>query len=172
MTKFEAICESYSGAREEFKKYRSECHQFANNLWKGIIDNFQIPYSQLSFFKLSDEGEYESVPAPIFNTLSLRADSFWEFAFGINVYEGKDVFPQETIILGLIYKKLKDKKYLVKLIDYEEEFEIEDGNLSDQNKFNEYLFGKITESYTIGLQTFLDQDVTQRTIGFRLGQNK
>ena len=82
------------------------------------------------------------------------------------------MFPQETIILGLIYKKLKDKRYLVKLIDYEEEFEIEDGNLSDQNKFYEYLFGKITESYTVGLQTFLDQDVTQRTIGFRLGQNK
>ncbi|MBK6400372.1 MAG: hypothetical protein IPP27_01975 [Bacteroidetes bacterium] len=172
MTKFESICDSYSGAREEFKKYRSECHQFAGDLWKGIVDHFQIPYSQLSFFKLNEEGEYESVPAPIFNTLSIRADSFWEFAFGINVYEGKDVFPQETIILGLIFKKLKDRNYLVKLIDYEEEFEIDESNLPDHQKFYEYLFGKITESYTIGLQTFLDQDVTQRTIGFRLGQNK
>ena len=172
MTKFESICESYSGAREEFKKYRSECHQFASDIWKGIVDHFQIPYSQLSFFKLSEEGEYESVPAPIFNTLTLRGDSFWEFAFGINVYEGKNIFPQETIILGLIFKKLKDNKYLVKLIEYEDEFEIEKDNLADNQKFYEYLFGKITESYTVGLQTFLDQDVTQRTIGFRLGLNK
>jgi hypothetical protein len=172
MTKFELICESYSRARDEFKRYRSESHQFANDLWKGIIDHFQIPYSQLSFFKLNEEGEYESVPAPFFNTLFLRADSFWECAFGINVYEGKDVFPQETIILGMIFKKLKDKKYLVKLIDYEDEFEIEDGNSPDYQKFYEYLFGKISESYSIGLQTFLEQDVTQRTIGFRLGQNK
>ena len=172
MTKFEYICDSYSGAREEFKKYRSECHQFAGDLWKGIVDHFQIPYSQLSFFKLNEEGEYESVPAPIFNTLSIRADSFWEFAFGINVYEGKDVFPQETIILGLIFKKLKDRNYLVKLIDYEEEFEIDESNLPDLQKFYEYLFGKITESYTLGLQNVLDHDVTQRTIGFRLGQNK
>ena len=71
MTKFESICESYSGAREEFKKYRNECHLFANDLWKGIIYHFQIPYSQLSYYKLDDEGEYESVPAPFFNTLSL-----------------------------------------------------------------------------------------------------
>ena len=102
----------------------------------------------------------------------LRPDSYWECAFGINVYEGKDVFPQETIILGMLFKKNKDNKFLVKLIEYEEEFEIVEGNQADYQKFYDYLFNQMSKSYTSGLQTFLDQDVTQRNIGFRLGQNK
>lgn len=154
MTKFESICESYRVAREEFKTYRNDCHQFANDLWKGVVDHFLIPYSQLSFFKLNEEGEYEPVPAPFFNTLTLREDSYWECAFGINVYEGKDVFPQETIIIGLLFKKSTDQGYIVKLIDYEDEFEIQSGNQADYNRFFEYLFVKISESYTSGLLSF------------------
>jgi len=172
MTKFEALCETYKNARSEFKNYRDDCHHFAYDLWKGVIEYFQIPFSQLSYFKLNEEGEYESIPAPLFNTMFLRPNSYWECAFGINVYEGKDVFPQETIILGMLFKKNKDNKFLVKLIEYEEEFEIVEGNQADYQKFYDYLFNQMSKSYTSGLQTFLDQDVTQRNIGFRLGQNK
>jgi hypothetical protein len=71
-------------------KLSHDCHHFAYDLWKGVLEYFQIPFSQLSYFKLNEEGEYESIPASL--THVFETDSYWECAFGINVYEGKDVF--------------------------------------------------------------------------------
>ena len=86
------------------------------------------------YFKLN-EGEYESIPAHSFQHHVLRPDSYWECAFGINVYEEQGRFHQKTIILGMLFKKNKDNKFLVKLIEYEEEFEIVEGNQADYQKF-------------------------------------
>ena len=168
-TKFEILCSAYKKAVTESKEYLDNCHSFSVELWKRMIEYFQVPSSQLSFYTVNSEGEYEITSPPLFNALILQPDSFFEMGFGITVYETEGAFPQETIIVGLLIKKGMNC-FIIKLNDHDEEFIIEENNSIHFNKFFDYLHNIISTSYSTGIQTFLDQETSKRHIGFKIGQ--
>lgn len=170
MTKFEELCAAYKKAQSEFKQYKDDCHDFAADLWNKVALYFQIPTSQLTLYNIDEEGEYQATAPPIINALSLWPDAYWQIGFGITLFEKKDTYPQETIIIGLGLKRDLENNYFVRLKGSDQEFQIDRKSEADFNKFFDYLFKEVQKSYSTGLQTFIDQDTTFRKIGFKLNQ--
>lgn len=170
MTKFEELCAAYKKAQSEFKQYKDDCHDFAATLFHKFALYFQIPTSQLTLYNIDEEGEYQATAPPIINALSLWPDAYWQIGFGTTLFEKKDTYPQETIIIGLRLKRDLENNYFVRLNGSEQEFQIDRKSETDFNKFFDYLFKEVQKSYSTGLQTFIDQDTTFRKIGFKLNQ--
>lgn len=168
MTKFEELCSAYKKAQTEFKQYKDDCHDFAIDLWNNITSYFQIPTSQLTLYKINEDGEYEATAPPMINALSLWPDAYWQVGFGITLFESKDTYPQETIIIGLRLKRDTENNYFARLNGSDQEFQIDRKNQNDYQKFFDFLFKEIQKSYCTGLQTFIDQDTTIRKIGFKV----
>jgi len=166
MTKFDSLCESFKKAQSDFQKFKDGSQYFADELWNKMIAYFEIPQSQLSLYKVDDEGKWEMVPAMMSNALTLEDDNYWQVGFGITLYGQKNEFPQETLIIGLLLKPEGDNKFKVKLYGHEKLFEIDRNKQEDFNAFYDFIFTEIQTNYQKELQT-LDEDHTIRKIGYK-----
>jgi hypothetical protein len=167
MAKFNDLCAVYSKAQNEFRQFRDDCQDFVVDLWNNMITYLNVPGSQLSIYTINEEGEAIVSKPPIWQALTLRSDSYWSVGFGITVYEAPNMYPQETIIISLLIKKDSAGNYFVKLSEFNEEFKIDRTNVNDFDKFYNFVFEKIINSYQSGLQKFIDQESSIRKVGFQ-----
>ena len=168
MTKFEELCESFKKAQSDFQQFKDDCEDFAQDLWEKMIIYFEIPHTQLSLYKVGEEGEWEMVPPMMINAMTLEEDAYWQVGFGITLYGQKNEFPQETLIIGLLLKREANQKFKIKLSGHNKLFEIDRSKPDDFKSFFDFIFNEIQTNYQKGLQTFLDEDTTIRKIGYKM----
>jgi hypothetical protein len=169
MSKFKEICSAYHQAQQQFRAFQQESIKFAEELWHRMIDYFEIPPAQTTLYEISEQGAFEVANPPFPNFLRLRDDGFWEFGLGVTVYENKDAYPRDTILLYMLVRKDLADSYQVKLGGNQENFIIHWGNDAEFQHFFDYLFQQIMESYKTGLERLLQEQTTNR-IGFDIDE--
>ncbi len=169
MSKFQEMCKAYHQAQLEFKRFQNASVVFAEELWKRMIAYFDVPISQTTLYEINEQGGFEVANPPFGNFLRLRDDGFWEFGIGITVYESKDAYPRDNVLLYLLVRRDLHGAYQVKLAGAQGVFTIHDSNEAEYEAFFNFIFQTILDSYQTGLARLLEEQTTNR-IGFDIDE--
>lgn len=169
MSKFQEMCGAYQRAQNEFKIFQNASVVFAEELWKRMVDYFEIPASQTTLYQIGEEGGFEIANPPFGNILKLRNDGFWEFGIGITVYENQSSYPRDNVLLYLLVRRDLHESYQVKLAGSPIVFTIHDNNDTEYRAFFDFIFNTIIDSYKTGLERLLQEQTTNR-IGFDIDE--
>ena len=127
---------------------------------------FDIPESQFSLYKISEQSGFELVPSALIHAISLEEDNYWHFGIGLTVCKAPETLPEELILIHLKFRKNNQNKYFIKYVHGEREFEITKGNSNSYKPFFIFLFEIIITSYEEQLQQFIGTRTT-RKLGYR-----
>ncbi|MFA6583629.1 MAG: hypothetical protein WCS77_04960 [Elusimicrobiaceae bacterium] len=164
MSKFNQLCKAYATARKSFFDYRDECFEFTSWLLEGLVSYLDCPVEQIGYFPL--KGDFQPGHTyTLMGAMDLEDDTYWHFGMGITLYEQKKKFPHETVLFEFMIKKA-DGKFTVKMDAEGTEFHIAKDDPASAHKLYEKIYEEIRESYSSGLQHFLEEDETARKIGF------
>lgn len=166
VTKFHQLCAAYDTAQNNFEEYKKDCHIFSIEIVRELKAYYNIPESQFSLFKISEQKGFELVPDALIHAISLEQDLFWHFGVGLTVCKAPETLPEELILIHLMFRKNDEHKYFIKYANSEEEFEIIKGDSSSYQSFFDFLFNLIITSYNQQLQHFIGEKTT-RTLGYR-----
>jgi len=169
MTRFEEICKAYQQAQLEFKRFQHASVVFAEELWKRMIDYFEVPINQTTLYEISEKGGFEVANPPLGNFMRLRDDGFWEFGVGITVYENIDAYPRDNVLLYLLVRRDLHNTFQVRLGGAPNVFSIHDNNDSEYEAFFNFIYQTIIDSYKTGLERLLQEQTTNR-IGFDIDE--
>lgn len=164
MSKFDQLCKAYSKARKNYFDYRTDCTSFTTWLMTGFLTYLNCPADQLRYFPM--KGEIRPGHSyTLMGAMDLEEDTFWHFGVGLTLFEKKDVTPQETVVFEFMIKR-NENSYTVKMDTGGHEYHIAKDDTTAAHRLYEAIFEEIRDSYTTGLQHFLEQDETARKIGF------
>ena len=169
MSKFQEICSAYQHAQAEFKKFQQASHEFAESVWRRMVDYFEVPLSQTTLYQITDQGGFEVANPPFSNFLKLRDDGFWEFGIGITVYETEDSYPRDNVLLYLLVRKDLQDSFQIRLASSQGVFTIHDENEAEYEAFFNFIYSTIIDSYHTGLERLLQEQTTNR-IGFDIDE--
>ncbi len=162
MSKFDQLCKAYTKARRNFFDYREDCTAFSTWLMTGLLTYLDCPPDQLRFFPLKGELR-PGHTYTLMGAMDLEEDTYWHFGAGLTLYEKKDKTPQETVVFEFMIKR-GEKTYTVKMDVGGHEYHIERDDIAAAHKLYEAIFSEIRDSYTAGLQHFLEQDETSAAL--------
>ncbi len=105
MTKFEEMCAAYTESRNAWMDYRNRSMQNLASLAQGFIQYCAIPSDNVAYrppSKMNDPGtsQYSAMGAVEFSQ-----DRYWEIGISTTLYESKDKFPEQPILIVLGLKE-------------------------------------------------------------------
>lgn len=169
MSKFQEICQAYQEAQNEFKRFQNASVVFAEELWKRMVEYFEVPINQTTLYKISEQGGFEIANPPFGDFITLRNDGFWEFGIGITVFQHEKSYPRDNVLLYLLIRKDLHEGYQVKLAGSQEFFTIHENNDTEYEAFFNSIYNTIIDSYHTGLERLLQEQTTNR-IGFDIDE--
>lgn len=165
MSRFNKLCEAYDHAQNNFETYKRNCYNFGVELVDELRKYFQVPDRQFTVYKIEENNNFDLIHGSLLGALTLTKDSFWHFGVGFTVCRTVDVFPEELILLALVYRKEKGNTFYLKHTYNEKEFKVEHGKPETYKEYFEDLFKTILESYNGHLQQFIGEK-TIRKLGY------
>lgn len=111
MNRYKKLCEAYSKNMKDFKAYKQECHEFAQQLRDAIIAYYEIPENRL---RLRSKEDPKVLTDDIYAAMDMQKDTFWHVRFAISLFCNKDEFPDENITFEACIKKTNNA-FLLKL---------------------------------------------------------
>ena len=76
-TKFHELCNAYDKAQDNFDTYQKDCHIISMEIVQEIKVYYQVPESQFSLYRISEERGFELVPSALIHALTLEEDHYW-----------------------------------------------------------------------------------------------
>jgi len=165
MSRFNTLCDAYDNAQKNFETYKSNCYNFGVELVDELRKYFQVPDRQFTVYKIEENNNFDLIHGSLLGALTLTKDSLWHFGVGFTVCRTVDVFPEELILLALVYRKEKGNTFYLKHTYNEKEFKVEYGKPETYKDYFEDLFKTILESYNGHLQQFIGEK-TVRKLGY------
>lgn len=164
-SKFEDLCMTFNGANQEFSKLRHDCLGFANEIWNNIIQYYEVPDSQISLYRISDDEEFELVRPSIINALNLREDSYWEFGIGLSLCSTPGSLPEDLILIQFLIRRDRENKYFIKTNVLKTERQIERNKYFDFTTYFDELYKAIKDKYDEEFTHFFEK-TTIRKLGY------
>ncbi len=75
-TKFHELCNAYDKAQDNFDTYKKDCHILSMEIVKEIKAYYQVPESQFTLYRISEERGFKLVPSALIHALSLEEDHY------------------------------------------------------------------------------------------------
>ena len=104
-SKFHELCEAYDNAQSKFDSYRSDCHNLSIEIVQELKVYFNIPESQFSLYKVSEQNEFELVPSSLTHAITIVDGHYWHFGVGLTVCKVAEKLPEELILIHIMYRK-------------------------------------------------------------------
>jgi hypothetical protein len=165
-TKFHELCGAYEQAQNNFDAYKTDCHIFSMELVKELKSYLEIPESQFSLYKISEERGFELVTPALIHAIRLTDDHYWHFGIGITVCKAMETLPEELILIHLMFRENDQGAFFVRYAPVEKEFEINKGAPETYIPFFDFIFETIKNSYKEHIQQFVGEK-TVRKLGYR-----
>ncbi len=165
-TKFHELCIAYDNAQNNFNNYKTDCHLFSMEIVREFKAYLNIPESQFSLYKISEQKGFELVPSALIHAIRLSEDHYWHFGVGLTVCKALETLPEELILIHLMFRKNDKGNYYVKHAQLKQEFQITKGDSSSYKTFFEFIFEAIKSSYNEQIQQFVGEKTT-RKLGYR-----
>ncbi len=165
-SKFHQLCTAYSGAQDNFEKYKTACHVMAIEIVKELKAYYEVPDKQFSLYRIDSQKGFSLVHPSLIHAIRLEADHYWHFGIGITVCQTLESPREELILSHLMFRKDSDGKFFIKSGHNPKEFEIIKGDSQSYIPFLDLLFETIIESYKTQMQQFFKTKTT-RKLGFK-----
>lgn len=112
--KFYQLCGAYDIAQSNFETYKQNCQNFTIELVRELKQYYDIPDPQFTLHKIGENNNFELIHGSVLGALTLSPDSYWHFGVGLTVCRAPNSFPEELILIRIIFRKEKGKrKYLL-----------------------------------------------------------
>jgi len=186
-TRFDDLCASYAAARQSFFDYRDRHVAVAGKVVRGLVEYLGCPRGQVvCLLPAEEDEEHEKGPLPA--AIRLGEDGSWHLRVGVTVYQSPTTFPQERLVLTLVFKQTTEGRFAVQVADMTStRREIHPDDQSAVAALSGALFDLISSHYR-AQKRFYDggqgedagvdvsqpageQQVVDRIIGFRLPKN-
>ena len=161
-SKFHQLCGAYDLAQDNFTTYKNKSHTFSIELVKELKAYFDIPERQFSLYQTEDKGDFKLVNGALIQALTLAPDSYWHFGIGLTVCRAPESYPEELILIHIIFRKERGDTFFLKHTFGDKEFEVEKGNSESYIPYFEDLFKTIMSSYNNQLQRFVGERTTRK----------
>lgn len=165
MIKFDELCKAYVISRKNYFDYQFESARFIKNIIDNIIKYLEIPKEQIKLIPLDKEPEPNS-KYTVQGAMHLNDDTFWHTGIQVTLYEAPNISPQQPVLIRLMVKK-SENIYLVKIDPDEEGHKINPESNEDIQNFIDYISERIENIFKEGLQKFLEESASLKTIGFK-----
>ena len=161
-TKFSLLCNAYDDAQDDFEKYKNNCHNFAIELVEQLKKYFEVPERQFTVYKVEENNNFDLIHGSLLGALTLTKDSHWHFGVGLTVCRTVEAFPEELILIHIIFRKEKGNTYFLRHTYGDKEFKVEMGALETYTTYFDDLFNTIISSYKGHLQQFIGEKTTRK----------
>jgi hypothetical protein len=168
MSKYNDLCQAYSGARKNYFDYWHDCANFITGLMNGMREYFEMPKENLKYVPLNEKPEFAKKYTAR-DCMLLEQDTFWYVGVMMTLCGVHEEQPEETLILPILVKKLDDT-YTVKFGPAGDEFEITGDDKQSRTAFYDFVFKQISDTYKDRLHKFLEKMISERRIGFAAEQ--
>jgi len=160
--KFRELCNAYDKAQDNFDSYQKDCHIISMEIVNEIKAYYQVPESQFSLYRISEEQGFELVPPALIHALALGEDHYWHFGIGLTVCKVLETLPEELILVHIMFRKNSKDEYFVKYAFGKKEFKIVKGDSASYVPFFDEVFNNIISSYSHHMQQFIGEKTTRK----------
>ncbi|MDS3859226.1 hypothetical protein RIF25_00255 [Thermosynechococcaceae cyanobacterium BACA0444] len=101
----------------------------------------------------------------LFGAMHLDDDTFWHIGLQITLFTAPNEYPQQPVLIRFMLKAENDG-YRVKITQTDKGHLLHAGNDAEFSGFFNDLQQIIRKNFEVGLQHFLEQSASLRTIGF------
>lgn len=146
MSKYDKICQSYSEARREFRKYEETCRNFARDIVYGMVDYFEWPQDQeITYIPLGEEIGPNDRFYALSGAMRLDDHAFWHFGVELTVRDigGANATP---FLMSFFIKK-SGPHFIVKLGPNGREIKIHENKKGELDPFFDAVFVQIVEFF-------------------------
>lgn len=161
-SKFSKLCKAYDVAQDDFAAYKQNCHAFAIELVKELKENFEIPERQFSLYRVEKDNNFKLIHGSLIGALTLTQDSHWHFGLGLTVCRAPESYPEELILIHILFRKETDNAFYLKHTFGDKEFKVEKGDKASYLNYFEDLFSTIEASYRGHIQQFVGEKTTRK----------
>ena len=161
-TKFHQLCAAYDTAQSNFENYKQNCHNFAIELVKSLKLYYAIPEQQFTLYKIKEQNNFDLIHGSLLGALTLTPESYWHFGIGLTVCRAPESFPEELILIHVIFRKEKGNTYYLKHAYGEKEFKVTYKNPDSYAEYFDDLFDTIISSYNGHIQQFIGEKTTRK----------
>ena len=162
ISKFNQLCAAYDIAQDNFDTYKQSCHTFALELISELKAYYNVPDRQFSLYKVEENNNFKLIHGSLLGALTLTPDSHWHFGVGLTVCRAPESFPEELILIHILFRKEADGIFHLKHTYGDQEFKVERGNKTSYIPYFDDLFNTIVTSYTGHIQQFVGEKTTRK----------
>ena len=167
-SKFNQLCSAYDLAQEDFEAYKQSCHAFGVELVQELKEYFEVPERQFSLYEIEENNNFKLIHGSLLGALTLTPDSQWHFGIGLTVCRAPESYPEELILIKILFLKEADADFQLKHTYGDKEFSVTKGDKNSYIAYFDDLFNTIQASYKGRMQQFLGEKTT-RKLGYVKG---
>ena len=167
-TKFNQLCSAYDIAQENFDGYKKSCHAFALELVRELKEYYGVPEGQFSLYQVEENNNFKLIHGSLLAALTFTEDSHWHFGVGLTVCRAPETYPEELILIRILFRKEGDSTFYLKHTYGDNEFSVKKGDKNSYVPYFDDLFHTIVDSYKGQIQLFVGEKTT-RKLGYVKG---
>jgi len=164
-TKFNSLCEAYDVAQDNFSNYKNKCHAFGIELVNELKAYYEVPERQFSLYRVEENNNFKLIHGSLIGALTLTPNSHWHFGVGLTVCRAPESYPEELILIHILFRKESGNAFFLKHTFGDKEFEVKKGDKASYVPYFDDLFNTIEASYRDHIQQFIG-DKTTRKLGY------
>ena len=163
MSKFLDLCKSLSKSRAELDKYRRHCWKVGHQFIEGYKSYLDAPDGAIRVIPMSSSINLENTYS-IMDAISLDENGFWQFGILISLEAGG--VPPDRLKIRVRMRNTPNG-LLINVLEDHEGVIVDSTNEGDFLAVYELMQNTINLYYQEGLDRFLAQPKSIRSIGFR-----
>ena len=161
-TKFNLLCSAYDMAQDNFDAYKKSCHAFALELVQELKEYYVVPRGQFSLYKVEEDNNFKLIHGSMLGALTLTKDSHWHFGVGLTVCRAPESYPEELILIHILFRKEVDGVFHLQHTYGDKEFSVTKGDKNSYAAYFDDLFQTIVDSYKGHIQQFVGEKTTRK----------
>ncbi len=165
-SKFSMLCSAYDKAQHDFNEYNNRCHAFALSVVAELKVYFDVPDRQFTLYRIAEDNDFALIHGSLLGALTLTPESLWHFGFGITVCQAPEAYPEELILVQILFRKDGEDSFFLKHTYGDKEFKVQFKKPETYTSYFDDLFSTIISSYDSQLQQFIGQKTT-RKLGYK-----
>ena len=161
-SKFNELCSAYDIAQDNFDAYEKSCHNFALELVRELKEYYAVPEGQFSLYQVEENNNFKLIHGSMLGALTLTEDSHWHFGVGLTVCRAPESYPEELILIHILFRKEADTIFYLKHTYGDKEFKVNKGDKESYLTYFDDLFNTIVASYKGHIQQFVGEKTTRK----------
>ena len=160
-SKFSQLCSAYDIAQDNFDQYKKNCHTFALELVSELKEYYGVPDRQFTLYQVEENNNFKLIHGSLLGALTLTGDNHWHFGIGLTVCRAPESYPEELILIHIIFRKEGDD-FKLRHTFSDKEFSVNRGDKDSYTPYFEDLFQTIVSSYKSHIQQFIGEKTTRK----------